>query len=89
MTHDEFKERLCEFGLEESLVIDGFDVDKAVVGVSHDERLIYDYELLVEALMEEGLEREDAEDYISYNIIGSIEGGGEKYPIIMHRLDIE
>lgn len=62
--------------------------DEAIVGVSYGATpvAVYDYALLVEALMtHDKLSEEDAVDHIEYNIIGSI--GAENYPIVIRSIE--
>ena len=42
------KELLCDLGYEDSVVFDNPDYDEAIIGVSHDGRVIYDIDLMVE-----------------------------------------
>lgn len=67
---DKVKEKILEEGYEDVVVFDNPDYESAFIGVSHDNRAIYDYNLMIESLMkEEGMTEEDAADFISYNTI--------------------
>ena len=55
----------------------------AIVGVSTDGRVIYDYKKLVSCFIAEGLTEEEAREHISYNVEGSLRGLGEHAPILM------
>lgn len=47
--------------------------DGCIVGYSHDNRAIYNYNLMVEYLMkEDGMSYDDAVDFIDYNTIRSL-----------------
>lgn len=62
--------------------------DEAIVGVSMGASpvAIYDYALLVEALINhDQLTEEEAVDHIEYNILGSI--GAENYPIVIRQIE--
>lgn len=57
---------------------------KELFGVSTEDRAIYDFDLMVESLMEEeGMTEEDAAEWIDYNCSYYFDG----CPIIMHRLE--
>lgn len=47
------EEKLLENGYEGVKYLTDFSYDTALIGVSHDDRAIYDYDLMVEWLMEE------------------------------------
>ena len=62
----------------------------AIIGLSHDSNhVIYSYDKFRECLVNEGMTWEEAEDWIGYNTIRSLEyfHSDECYPILMH--DIE
>lgn len=55
--------------------------DTACIGISEDERAVYDYDLMVQHLMEkDGMTSEEAEDFICYNTIRAL-------PIFANRPD--
>lgn len=81
------REILCDLGYEDSVVFENPDYDEAIIGVSHDGRVIYDMDLMVEHLMmHDGMTEMDAVDFIDYNTVRSIPYAGECAPIIMYRL---
>lgn len=81
------REILCDLGYEDSIVFENPDYDEAIIGVSHDGRVIYDMDLMVEHLMiHDGMTEMDAVDFIDYNTARSIPYAGEYAPIIMYRL---
>ena len=81
------EERLLENGYEGATFLQDYSYDDALIGVSDDGRAIYDYDLMVEWLMnEEGWSEEDAVEWIDYNTVRAIPYMGEGAPIIMHRL---
>lgn len=70
--------------------LDGYDDCYLGVGDTYGEHpaLVYDHTKIIEKLMQSGMDLEDAEEYYSYNILGSFLG--EKMPIFLHtsvRLD--
>lgn len=63
------------------------DFEDSCIGYSDDGHLVYSYERMVEQIMtEEGCTREDAADYLDYNIMHSYRGTGARHPIIMHEI---
>lgn len=69
------------------VVMDGYD--DAVIGITLDNRLIYSLDKIRQMLMDvDGMTQEDAEDYISYNIVGSINPNDDRYPILAYDLNV-
>lgn len=61
-----------------------YSYDTAVVGVSDDNRVIYDYDKMVNWLIEtENMTLDDAIEWIDYNTIRALSYFGEGSPIIM------
>lgn len=78
---------LLDNGYEDVVIFNDFSYDTALIGVSHDNRAIYDYEKMVEWLMEnQNWSSEDAIEWIDYNTIRSIPYGGVGAPIVMYPL---
>ena len=72
---------------EDAIVFDNMSYDGSIVGVTTDGRVVYDYDKMIEELMQdEGWSYEDAVEWIDYNTIRSIPYAGENAPIIMYRL---
>jgi transcriptional regulator with XRE-family HTH domain len=87
-TLDEIKEWLCDRDYEDTVVLENPDYLSAIVGVSDDGRLIYDYEKMAEHLMAtDGMDYEEACEFIDVNTIGAMPYMGEKRPVIMNRID--
>lgn len=64
-----------------------FSYDDALIGISDDNRAIYDYDKMVSWLVsEENLSEEEAEDWINYNTIRALPYFGANAPIIMYAL---
>lgn len=81
------RDLLVELGYEDSIVFDGPDYDSAIMGTDENGRVIYDYDKMVEDLMEkDGMDYEEAVEFIEYNTIRSLpyQPNG---PIVLHRLD--
>ena len=82
------KEILVDMGYEHSIIFTNPDYDDAIIGISHDDRVIYDYDKMIAHLMDhEDMTDEEAADYISYNTIRSIPYAGEYSPIVMYGLN--
>lgn len=87
-TLDEIKEWLCDRDYEDTVVLENPDYLSAIVGVSDDGRLIYDYEKMAEHLMTtDGMDYEEACEFINFNTIGALPYMGEKRPIIMNKME--
>lgn len=73
-------------GFDDVIVFDNFSYDTALLGVSHDGRAVYDYDLMVEWLCrEEGFSLEDAIGWIDYNTIRALPYAGKQSPIVLYR----
>jgi len=73
------KEHLMEvLAEEECLTADGFDA--ALVGCTYGPNVVavYDINKMIEILIEEGIEYEDAVEHLDYNVVGAYVG--EKTP---------
>lgn len=71
----------------DTIVFDNQTYDNSIIGVTFDSRAIYDYDLMVQELMEEGYSEEDAIDWIDYNTIRSLPYINGKRPIIMQNME--
>lgn len=81
------EERLLEAGYEDVEYLVNFSYDDALIGVSEDGRAIYDYEKMIDWLIDkEGWSDEEAVEWIEYNTIRALSHLGERAPIIMYPL---
>jgi hypothetical protein len=81
------RELLYDFGYEDALIFENPDYDEAIIGVSYDGRVIYDYNLMVEHLMvHDGMTEMDAVEFIDYNTAQCPPPPGYDAPIIMYRI---
>ena len=72
---------------EETILFRDPDYSSAIVGISDDYRVIYDYDKMLEYLMTyEEMNEEEAADYLSYNTIRSLSYISGTKPIIMYPL---
>ena len=77
------REILCDLGYEDSIIFKNPDYDEAIIGVSSNGRVIYDFDLMVEHLMKyDGMDEMEAMEFIDYNC--SYLGGDD--PIVMYRI---
>ena len=84
----ETREILIESGYEDAAILDVPDLDDAIIGVTDDGNVVYDYEKMVNVLMEEdGLSRFEAIDLIEHKILSEIPNIEVNPPIIMKRLE--
>lgn len=81
------EERLLEAGFEGIKFFINYSYDTALIGVSDDGRAIYDYEKMIEWLMdEENWSDDEAVEWIEHNTIRALPYLGEGAPIIMYPL---
>lgn len=80
------RDEICDMGYEDAIVFDNPDYDSAIVGVSTNGQVIYDFDLMVEELVRtDNMSPEDAVDFICYNTIRALDYM-ESGPIVMYRL---
>lgn len=85
MTVDELKQKLVDNDCEDTIVFENPDYADAFVGVTMDDVAVYDYEKMIESLMEQdNIDRFEAAEFIDYNTVGAY--FGEKTPIIIRKL---
>ena len=81
------EQKLLDAGYEGIKYLVDYSYDDALIGVSHDDRAIYDYEKMVEWLMtKEGWTDNEAIEWIEYNTIRALPYFGDGAPIIMYPL---
>ena len=81
------EERLLDEGYEGVVIFSDFSYDDALIGVSEDNRAIYDFNKMVKWLMKtQGFTEEESIEWIDYNTIRSLPYCGYKSPIIMYPL---
>ena len=77
-------DRLAAAGYEDVVIFENYSYDDALIGVSEDGRAVYDYEKMVEWLVnKEGMPCEDAVEWIDYNTIRALPYAGASAPIIV------
>ena len=81
------KDSLMDQGFENFIIFENPDYDSAIIGITEDNQVVYDYEKMIEHLMQEDdMDYEEAVDFISYNTIRSLPYAGEGAPIIMYSI---
>lgn len=69
----------------DSIVLDDDSYDNSIIGVTLDGRIIYDYDLMIDELMQDDdCSMEEAIDWIEYNTLRAIPYMGDKAPIIVN-----
>ena len=82
------EEKLLENGYEGVKYLTNYSYDTALIGVTDDNRAVYDYNKMVEWLINtEDFTEEEAVEWIDYNTLRAIGYFGEDAPIIMYPLN--
>ena len=82
-TVEELREYLEAQGHDETVFFENPSFVKAITGITDSEQLIYDYNLMILAAMEEeNWSEEEAIEWIDYNTIRSIPYIGQYHPIV-------
>jgi hypothetical protein len=81
------KTLLSDWNLDEAIVFENPSYETAIVGYDvHSNRIIYDYELMIDYLVEnEQMNEDEAVEFIDYNTIRSLDYI-ENHPIILNRI---
>lgn len=80
-------ERLADCGYEDVIILSNYSYDDALIGVTEDNRAVYDFDAMVDWLREKhGFEYDEAVEWIEYNTIRALAYAGPQAPIIMYRL---
>ena len=89
LTIDALKEWLCSSDHENTIILESPDYLSAIIGITEDGRLIYSYDKMVEHLMrEDGMEADEAMEFIDYNTVRALPYAGEMAPIIQYNVEI-
>lgn len=79
------KEKLENDGWEDVIIFSDFSYDDALIGVSIDNRAVYDFDKMVEWLMtKQDFSYDDAVEWIEYNTIRALPYMGSAAPIIIY-----
>lgn len=81
------EEMIIDNGYEGVVIFSDYSYDDALIGVTTDNRAVYDYDKMIEWLMNtENWSYEEASDWISYNTIRALTYAGENAPIVFYPL---
>lgn len=81
------EEKLLNNDYEDVKYLTDYSYDDALIGVTNNNRAVYDFDKMVEWLVEkEKLTYEEAIEWIEYNTIRALPYFGENAPIIMYPL---
>ena len=84
------RQLLVDFGYEDSIIFENPSYDAAIIGVSTDGQVIYDYNKMIGCLMDEdNMTYDEAVDFIDYNTIRALPYADEGAPIVMYRIEHE
>ena len=79
-------DKLLSNGYRNVCCMPDYSYDTALIGVSNDNRAVYDYDLMVQWLVEnEGFTDLEAAEWIDYNTIRCLDYMGHGAPIVLHR----
>ena len=85
--NEEIRQALCDMDHEDAVVFDKPDYDDAIIGVTDEGQVIYDYDTMVKCLIDrDGMSETEAIEFIDYNTIRALPYAGEKAPIIMYKI---
>ena len=81
-------EKLLAAGYEDVVIFENYSYDDALIGVTEDGRAVYDFDKMVNWLVEtEGFTAEEAIEWIEYNTIRALPYMGDDAPIIIYPLE--
>ena len=80
-------EEVCKYAEDQEIelkVLSNPSFNNSIIGISYDSRVIYDFDLMIEDLMEEeSIDFEDALEFIEYNTLRALPYMGDNAPIIL------
>lgn len=78
-------ERLEDAGFEDVLLFSNPSYDDALIGVTTDNRAVYDYNSMVDWLIEQDdMSYDEAVEWIDYNTLRALPYYGEAAPIVIY-----
>lgn len=81
-------ERCLAAGYDDVVLFEDYSYDDALIGVSEDGRAVYDFNKMVTWLFyTQGMDVDEAMEWIELNTIGSLPYAGPDGPIVMYPLD--
>lgn len=80
-------ERLADQGYEDVVILSNYSYDDALIGVTEDNRAVYDFDAMVDWLCRtHNFSETDAIEWIEYNTVRALPYAGPQAPIIMYRI---
>lgn len=71
---------------EDMVVFDSPEYDDAIIGTTHDGRVVYDFDKMCDCLCRTGMKVEEAIEFIEYNAVRAIPYAGASAPVVMYPL---
>ena len=82
------RDTLCELGFEDAIVFENPSYENAIIGTSHDDRVVYSFNKMVECLMEDDhMSYEEAVEFIEFNTLRAIPYFGPDAPVVLMNED--
>lgn len=82
------RDLLVDMDYSDAIVFENPDYDAAIIGVSSDDRVIYEYDKMLACLMDEDdMTLDEAADFIDYNTLRALPYAGSGAPIVMYKLN--
>lgn len=87
--NEAIRQALRDMDHDEAIIFDQPDYDDAIVSVTDEGRVIYDFDAMVKCLVDrDNMSEMEAIEFIEYNSIRALPYAGELAPIIMNRIII-
>ena len=89
MVNEKLRKALQTFYLdtdedEQALILDNHAYDNSIIGLTDDNRLIYDYNKMIEEFAaDEDCSLEEAQEWVDYNTMRALPYGGPHAPIVV------
>lgn len=81
------RDKLVDAGYEDSVVFENPDYDDAIIGVTDDGNVVYDFLKMVEHLIKkDGITYDEAVEFIEYNTLRALPYAGDRAPIVVTML---
>lgn len=85
--NEALRQAICDMDHEDAVVFVAPDFDDAIIGITDEGQVIYDYDTMVKCLVDrDGMSETEAIEFIDYNTIRALPYAGEKAPIIMYKI---
>jgi hypothetical protein len=89
-TENDVRKLIEDYDYEDVVIFSNPDYASAFIGISDDNRAVYDYDKMIKYLMDrDGMTDIEAIDFIGYNTIRAMPYFGEDAPIIVYGLILD